>query len=428
MRAGVRWPGRFDTSCAMTAAHDTSGTADASLLACGARFDFRALAGVREVGEADWAALFPAEPWTRAYYGACETAPPAGMTLAAVGVFDAGRPVLLAPTFSVDYRLDLSLPASMRRLGDWLDRTMPKLVRVPVLSLGSPLSEHCHIGIAAGLDAAARARAIDTLLTGLAGLGRQRGAHILSVKDLPDARAGDLDPALARAGFAKVATLPVGVLDLPKGTLEDYLAGLNGRLRSELRRKQRQAAAVRVEFIDRIGRHGDLIAALYEETRRQEHADYGDFDEIAPGYFAAVMQAMPDEAGMVLYWLGDELIGFNLFISERDRIIGKFIGMRYPVAREHNLYFINWLTMVRYAMERGKSALVVGQTSYAVKARLGAVLERSWIYYRHRNRLFNKALATLGPRFPFDLMDHDLKLLGVDAPYRDRADSPAPHH
>ena len=380
----------------------------------------RALASVRDVAEADWARLFPAEPWTWAYYGACERAPPAGMTLSAIGVFEGERPLVLAPMFAVDYRLDLSLPARLRSIGDWLDRAAPRLVRVPVLGLGSPLSEHCHIATAADLDPVARAAAIATLLDGLDALAKARGAHILSIKDLPEALAPGLDPALARAGYAKVATLPVGVLDLPRGTLDDYLAGLNGRLRSELRRKLRQSAAVRVEFIDRIDGHVERIAALSEETRRQGHVDYGDFDEIAPGYFPAVMAALPGTAGMVLYWLGEQLIGFNLFIEDRDRIIGKFIGMRYPVAREQNLYFLNWLTMVRHAMQRGKSVLVVGQTSYAVKARLGAVLERSWVYYRHRNPLLNKALGAIGPRFPFDQMDQDLKALGADAPYRGR--------
>ena len=51
-------------------------------------------------------------------------------------------------------------------------------------------------------------------------------------------------------------------------------------------------------------------------------------------------------ASVLSTWVGDTLAGFNLFILERDRVVGRYLGLRYPLAREHNLYFVNWLTMV----------------------------------------------------------------------------------
>jgi hypothetical protein len=384
----------------------------------GAGLETRALASAGEAGEASWRRLFPDGAALREYYLACEAAPPEGFRLGATGLFDGGRIVALAPTFRIDYRLDLSLPERLRAVTGWLARIAPRLVRLPVIGLGSPLSERCHIGIDPGLPPAARGELMGALLAGLMTQARASRADIVALKDIADADLDWCGPALDAAGFARVATLPIAVLDLPQGTLDDYLAGLSPKMRQDLRRKLRQSSAVRVEFIERIEGREAEIATLYEETRRNGHVDYGDFDEIAPGYFAAVMRAMPGRARMALYWLGSELIGFNLFLVESDRVVGKFIGMRYPVAREQNLYFVNWIAMVRFCLENGKRTLVAGTTTYALKARLGALLERSWIGFRHRNPVVNVAFRAIGPRFPFDQMDPDLKALGATAPYR----------
>ena len=104
----------------------------------------------------------------------------------------------------------------------------------------------------------------------------------------------------------------------------------------------------------------------------------------------------------MLYWLGDELIGFNLLFVGADRVIDKFIGMRYPLAREHNLYVLSWMTNVRFCLERGITKLQTGQTAYAAKLRLGSRLEKSWMCFKHRGRVINTVFRTFGPLIAFD--------------------------
>ncbi len=94
---------------------------------------------------------------------------------------------------------------------------------------------------------------------------------------------------------------------------------------------------------------------------------------------------MPGTAQLMLCRVEGKLATFNIFLIEPDRIIGKYVGMRYPLAREHNLYFVNWMATARLAMERGIPWLQTGHTSYQQKVRLGCKLKRSWVYFKYRN-------------------------------------------
>ena len=91
--------------------------------------------------------------------------------------------------------------------------------------------------------------------------------------------------------------------------------------------------------------------------------------------------------------------------------------MRYPLAREHNVYFLNWMLVVRHCIEKRAEWLQVGQTTYRQKARLGCKLRRSWVYFKHQGAVMGSLFRTFGPMMAFDKMDPDLRELGADAPY-----------
>ena len=118
----------------------------------------------------------------------------------------------------------------------------------------------------------------------------------------------------------------------------------------------------------------------------------------------------------MLYWLGEELLGFNLLLIGRDRVIDKFIGMRYPKAREHNLYAFSWMSNVRFCLSRGIPLMQTGQTAYASKLRFGSRLDKTWVYFKHRSRFANVLFRTIGPHLAFDKMDPDLAALAKKQP------------
>ncbi|MFG1210102.1 GNAT family N-acetyltransferase [Xanthobacter flavus] len=371
----------------------------------------RVVGSIAEIEEADWDACLPGEAECHAYFSACDGAAAAsgvGLRCGAVVVTDSVGVVAVAPVFLFTYRLDTPLQGRARRWAEAAFRLVPGLAALRVLCVGSPYAERCHLGFAARLDAAARAEAMQVLLTALEDEARARAAHLVAFKDLAPREDAELAPMLRCAGFASLGSLPVATLDLPFADAEGYLASLSGATRKDIRRKLAKAGAVRIEHrVGVVGLEGQ-IEALYEATRDRSGLDYGELEVLPPGYFAAVAEALGERAVFVLYFVGDTLAAFNLLLVEPDRVIDKFLGMRYPLARNHNVYAVSWMANVRFCLERAIGELQTGQTAYASKLRFGSRLVPSTIRFRHRNHLMQWLLARLAPRFSFDHLDPQL--------------------
>ncbi len=50
----------------------------------------------------------------------------------------------------------------------------------------------------------------------------------------------------------------------------------------------------------------------------------------------------------------------SLFLQSKDKIVGKYLGMNYVRVREFNLYFVDWMRMLEYAIASGVKTLQVG--------------------------------------------------------------------
>lgn len=370
----------------------------------------RTVASVAEIEAAVWDACQPGAAEGHAYYRACENAAATsgiGLRLAAVVVEAQGEVIAIAPFFRLSYRLDTPLQGRLRRLGEALFRHLPGLVTLKALCVGSPYAECCHLGFAPRLDAAGRAEACACLAQALLRQAQAERAHLVVWKDLAPDQEQDAT-CLPQAGFARLASLPVAVLDLPFANEAAYLASLSAATRKDIRRKLARAGAVRVEFRTEIQELAQEIDALYAATRAQSELDYGELEVLPPGYFAEVSRALGERAVFALYWVEGELAAFNLLLLEADRVIDKFLGMRYPLAREHNLYAVSWMTNVRFCLERRIGLFQSGQTAYASKLRFGSRLVPSAIQVRHRRAPLQWALRALSPWLGFDRFDPDL--------------------
>jgi hypothetical protein len=367
---------------------------------------------VAEIDATAWDGCFPGEAENHAYYSACETAALASgaeLVTSAASVERAGETIAVAPFFLIDYRLDTPLQGPLRALGDYLFRHARRLVSLRVLCIGSPYAERCHIGLSPELDAQARQQARLALREVIDAHGRDEGVHIIAWKDLTPDDTEAFQDILRDDGFIRLGSLPVAVLDLPFQSEADYLATLSAATRKDIRRKLAKAGDVRIEMRHSIAGIEAEIVALYESTRAQSGLDYGDLEKLPPGYFSGTAAALGERALFVLYWIGTTLVAFNLLLIERERVIDKILGMRYPQAREHNLYALSWMTNVRYCLAHGIGRLQSGQTAYASKLRFGSRLVPSVIFFRHRQGVLNWVLRSISPYIAFDRLDPDLK-------------------
>lgn len=373
------------------------------------------LDSIATIDAAAWDACFPGEAEAMAYYTACEMAARLsgrGVRVGAVCVEDEQGVVAVAPTFRLDYRLDTPLQGSLRSVGDALFRTLPRLVTLKVLCVGSPYAERCHIGLAPRLDDAGRIAAFQAMIAVLAGQSGAERLDLIAWKDLSPGDEKAFGAQLAEQGFARLGSLPVAVLDLPFSDEAGYLASLSAATRKDIRRKLARSDAVRIEFRSDLDGLEAAIDELYESTRTASGVDYGDLEVLPAGYFGAVSRALGERAVFALYWVGDTLAAFNLLLVEPGRVIDKFLGMRYPLARQHDLYVVSWMANIRFCLERGIRRLQSGQTAYAAKLRFGSRLETSTIHFRHRRAPLQWALRRLSPWLDFERFDPDLSRLG----------------
>lgn len=271
------------------------------------------------------------------------------------------------------------------------------------------MADRCHLGLDPDLTLEERARIIAVLLEGLDRYAASERVPLLAIKDLVDAQAMSLDYTLAKAGYSRIAGLPVCVLDLPFATENDYIQSLSANNRSTLRRKIKSAAKVDVAIVRSIEGLEDELFELYEETRRNSRFDYGDFEQLTPAYFRDVVAALGERAAVITCRVGGRLLAFKFMFIEENRVIDKFWGMRYPIGRDYNLFFVAWIEAVRYCLANGKTTLQSGQTAYAQKVKLGSHLDKLWIYFRHRGRVSNWIFQKVAPLIAFDKMDPELR-------------------
>lgn len=340
------------------------------------------------------------------FCAAVEHVPPPGFQFSSVLVRnEAGTVAGASPLFRTNYRLDTSLPAGLRASVALLERFVPRMVTLPTVGLGSPVMDRCAVGFSSDASPSDRAEIFERLIDELEAEAQSTSAYLMAVKDVGDRESVWADQVLRKRSYAKMASLPIAVLDLPYGNVEQYLQALSASTRRNLRRKLRDTAnTVRFTQCSSVSGLGDELAGLYESTRANGKADYGHFDDLSPAYVQTVVEGV-EGAEILLGWVGDELVSFALILVASDTAFAHQIGMRYPIAKDKNLYFLNWLAAVRYCIDRGISRLEFGQTSYPIKLKLGCRLEPSWVYVRHRVGPINAALRRIAPRFGFDRME-----------------------
>lgn len=363
------------------------------------------------VPDVAWDRCLPDRAESHAYYCACETAQPEHVHHHAMTVADEAGLVAVAPTFRMHY--DLHTPFQ----GGWLTRPLralarvqPNLLRLPVIGLGSPFAEQAHLGFSPDISTTRKYEAAARLLDGIECDAERHNIGLVAIKDISDEDLPAFLPHFRDRGYARLASLPSAVLHLPFRSVDDYLASLSAATRKDMRRKLQRAGSVEIETRTDISDIADEIYALYEETRGSSASDYGDFEKLPPTYFTSVMSALSPRAVCVLYRVSGVLAAFNLLLIEHDRVIDKFLGMRYPLARNANLYFISWMHNVRYCVENGKSYLQTGQGTFANKLRLGSQLEPLHIYFRHRRKVVHNLFRAAASVVDFERLDPDLKV------------------
>lgn len=323
-----------------------------------------------------------------------ESAGISGFSFGYFVVEDEAGPACTAPCFFVDYDLSTTARGLTATALKGVGRLAPRLLRLKLACLGSPETESCGIGFRSGMTEQERRLAFARVVLELETRSAERGIRLIGVKDLSEPDRVCLEAPLAASGFRRLASLPTAVLPIDFTSVDEYLSRLGSATRKDMRRKLKKRTTVEIAYCTNAADQLPLIVDMYRETRARGEMQFEELDE---GYFREVLERKKENALCVVYSVGGQPAAANLLLIGDGRLVDKFFCMRQDIGREHNLYFLSWFVNVGLCLERKLSVFQSGQAAYGNKLRLGSLLVRNWIYYRHGNPLLHGALGLIAP-------------------------------
>jgi hypothetical protein len=289
-----------------------------------------------------------------------------------------------APAFATKFDLTTTLEPAVRRRLMWLPRWRPLT---------------CFVGTTVSEYALFRSDARPEELMSL-----KRDYPFLIIKDIPTeatlvgddafAFSREVADACRNAGFVLVDGQALAYVPIDFTSTDEYLSRLSHARRKGLRRKLRSRGSLEIEMIPTGDPRFDdesFLAPLYALYRNVYDQSEIHFDLLTAEFFRAVLQDADVNGIVFLYRAGGTLIGFNLCVCENAMLIDKYVGFRYPEAREHDLYTVSWFHNLEYAMEHGFRTYVAGWTDPEVKRQLGA----RFTFTMHAVYVRNPILRTL---------------------------------
>lgn len=384
-------------------------------------FEIRHQNSISEISERDWNSLFVGQSEDWAYFLACEKSNSKHFRFSALAAYSDEKLIAATPVFKLDFRIDMALGERAQKLSSYVMSIAPQLVKLPILGMGHPMTEECPIGFASDLSDTDKSELLVLMVNHLEAVATEKGIKIVVLKDVTNADCLQYRASLQRAGFGMIESLPIAQMSAQFNSIDDYVQSLPSKRRTQLRKKMRQAGEVDVTFVENIDGIESEIKALYEETRQRRARDYEAFDEVPEDYFSQVTSASHGNVKVMLSKIDGKLVGFMFLMVEANRLIFKFVGMKYPLALDRSLYFHQWMSLVEYCIKNGIATLQAGQTNYITKVRMGCELRRSWVFYKYTGKVIGPVVRAIDPKLSLAAQEPDLIELGEHARYLEQS-------
>lgn len=366
---------------------------------------------IAEFQPEQWNRCFPGELEDWGYYRATETAGLPDFQFFYLAVVEDDRILAAVPAFRTVYCLDTTIRGPLKRVIEAVRRIFPRFLELHLAGLGSPVAESCHLGFAPEIADEVKPALMKMLVAAFEAEAARNRIRLLAAKDTPQAQTWLWKPVLAR--YQRMPGLPTATLPIDFADMDGYLARLSKATRKDMRRKMRARDQVRVEFRTAIDDVVGEVEALYAATRARSDLQ---FEHLTPQWFVNVLRQGGERAGCFLYWVGERLAGFNLFLHDDKVLIDKFVGLDGELGPAHNLYFLSWMNNVEWCLRHGLSVYQSGQAEYGPKRRLGSAFLGNWLWFRHANVVVNFVLATISGLLHLDRHDPELAELLAKLP------------
>ena len=243
----------------------------------------------------------------------------------------------------------------------------------------------------------------------------RRSSRLCVLKDIPNQSpllteaeriaAAELIEVCKNTGFILIAGQALAYIPIDFESVDEYLSRLSSSRRKDIRRKMRARADLQIDMMntccERLNK-AEFLNELYDLYLNVYKQSEIHFDKLSAEFFSNVFKDTSLDGHLFLYYSAGQLIGFNLCFVHNGMLIDKYIGFRYPAAREHNLYFVSWMENLAFALSRKVSYYVAGWTDPEIKAYLRVIFTFTQHAIYVRNPLLRRIVDKLSSHFEHD--------------------------
>ncbi|MES2486910.1 MAG: 8-amino-7-oxononanoate synthase [Bacteroidota bacterium] len=219
--------------------------------------------------------------------------------------------------------------------------------------------------------------------------------NLLSIKDFNTAELPNFKAA-GYSNYFKFSTQPNMVFDIrPQwATIEDYLADLSTKYRTQYNRARKKAEGIEKRKLsaEEIKKHDQCIQRLYLTVAG--NASFNTF-HLPEGHFKVFKENLGDDFLFYGYFLEGNLIGFNTLIKNGPDMDTYFLGYDAALQKEKMLYLNMLYDMVAYAIKKQFRHIIFARSAMEIKSSVGARAEEVFGIIKHTNPLINLFMSRL---------------------------------
>lgn len=301
------------------------------------------------------------------------------------------RGVLGLATFSsMPVALDCLSSGTARAAIERARRWQPSLLRVPVVFCGLPVSfgQSC-LRLHPRAD---RAECLRLLAQEGESFAGEVGASVLCFKEFELAESDALRP-LTGLGYFRADSLPSCFLEIAWPSFEAYLASMRSGYRRQVLETVRRAHAggLRVRVVDGPAADWPRLYALYREVISRAPFKLETLDA---AFFSSLREGLGSQSRVVLAERDGHVLAAAILLEGPRVTTFLLAGIDHERAHALCAYPRVVIEVIAEAIRRGAVGLQMGQTSYALKTRLGARPTPRHLYLKCRSAALQGALRS----------------------------------
>lgn len=361
----------------------------------------RAFRSINQIAAAEWDSILPPDEiqLRHAFVRACEDADIEHAEYRHLLVFREGELAGIASLFRMTVRLELLCPGALRSLIEAARRVYPRFLRPTLLFCGLPVSaaRPC-IAFRSPADAPFVLAQVAGFMESVAG---ELGARLLCFKEFRPAEALLLD-ALREHGFFRAFSLSSFRMALPWQSYEAYLGAMRAGYRRQARVTLRRAAAAGISCRTVPGEQYDWARffVLYEQVMDRARFQ---LERLNLDFFRNLSAYLPDCVRVIEVQRGDELLAAGVLLETSGLTTFFMTGIDYDLNGAALAYPALITEIVAHAIRSGTGGIELGQTSPALKGRVGGEAEPRYVYFRYRSKWAHALFELTAPLlFPED--------------------------